>query len=135
MRVLVALAAALALTLPGARAQSPGAYAAAAAPDARACARRCADDALCISWLYRANSACELRAIGLGSTEGVQASGLSARAPAFLRTAAPPPAEAASREAAAPAPVPLALLDDDVAAGLLGGPDDGRSGIRPRLRN
>lgn len=141
MRALIVIAAALALALPAARAQQAGAYETLTAADAATCARRCAGDGLCMSWLFRADGACELRAIGLPSGAEREASGYASRAPSFLRTSAateapaPPAAIVEADEPPAPPADPLPVMDDDLSAGLLGGPDDARSGIRPRLRN
>ncbi len=141
MRALIVIAAALALALPAARAQQAGAYETLTAADAATCARRCAGDGLCMSWLFRVDGACELRAIGLPSGAEREASGYASRAPSFLRTSAateapaPPAAIVEADEPPAPPAEPLPVMDDDLSAGLLGGPDDARSGIRPRLRN
>lgn len=137
MRVLMVLVAALALASPAARAQSAGAYETLSAADAAACAHRCAGDGLCMSWLYRADGACELRAIGLPS-DAPSASGYSSRAPSFLRARADAPMIRRPLEAiedAEPTAEPLPVMDDEMTASLLGGPDETRSGIRPRLRN
>lgn len=140
MRALFILAVALTLASPVARAQSAGAYETLAAADAGACTRRCERDGLCMSWAYRADGACELRAIGL-PPDAPSASGYSVRAPRFLRSGAEAPAAVqpapAAMEAAATAAAaePLPAMDDELTAGLLGGPEAARSGIRPRLRN
>lgn len=115
-----------------------GAYETLAAVDAAACARRCADDSLCVSWAYRTDGACELRATGAAHAGADVAAGFSPRAPAFLRAATPAPSGATVERAASQEPTadgPLPIAEDALTAELLGGPDEQQSGIRPRLGN
>ena len=129
MRVLWAFIASSFLLAAPAWAAISGAYDAAQAASADICAHRCADDSLCMMWVYRTGSICELRASVTSNLEAV-AAGVSPRAPAFAQstslvvaTPAPPPAPAA--------PPPRRAPHHSVA--LLGGPETDRSGLRPRL--
>lgn len=120
----------------------PGAaYLSSPAADADACARRCAEDGLCIAWTLQSTSACELHANASAPivTPGAY-SGLSPRAPAFARALAlqAPPAETVNASATNAAPAgedhlaraPRHEEAPDVAE-LLGGPEDGdlRAGL------
>lgn len=106
--------------------------------DAPTCASLCAADGICLAWTYRADGACELKAVIPAPivSRGAR-SGLSSRAPAFAhRIAVQAPAERASTLDIAPA-LPVAAerdhvgLDADYA--LLGGPMDAEEFLRPRL--
>lgn len=109
---------------------SGGVYAAAPAPTAAVCERRCADDGLCMAWSLTADQSCELRATVPASTPA-GAWGLSVRAPGVLRerlTAGSVPAAATPSE-------PIGLrstlppeahaeaqpAEDDISLMLLGG--------------
>ena len=108
-------------------ARASGAYASAAAADAAACARRCADDGLCVAWSYLSSGACELRANAPATPIGV-AQGLSTRAPASLREIAlvQPTARAnVNEDEQTPA-----TEADDVAQELLGGLEEDTTGLR-----
>lgn len=104
---------------------------------AEACSAACSDDNLCMAWSFAmAERACELKAIAPAPVraEGV-VSGLSQRAPAFVRV------EAAPIEAPAPMPpeppterlAPTTLARASVGSDdeLLGGPIDGGDDSMP----
>ncbi len=100
---------------------------------AAACERLCADDTICMAWSFR-GSTCELKATVPAPIQETGAiSGLSARAPASMRTriAVPAPIVApviADEAQAASAP------ENEVTMALLGGPED-EEGLRSRLGN
>jgi hypothetical protein len=121
MRALLISLAATLLTAAPAWAATAGAYAASEAADADACARRCADDGLCMMWVYSAH-VCELRA-SVGANLQAEAAGLSPNAPPFARSAA---WAATPPKSPPPAPPQRAMA-------LLGGPETDRSGLRLRL--
>ncbi len=104
---------------------------------AAACERLCADDTICMAWSFR-GSTCELKATVPAAIQETGAiSGLSARAPASMRTriAAPAPiiAPIVADEAQA-APISAPRNDDEVTMALLGGPE-GAEDLRSRLGN
>lgn len=123
--------------------RSYGAYTSLTLASPAACARACADDGICMTWTYRAENVCDLSAVvSTSRSEGVIASGFSARAP----TLALRQLTVSSEPAASPTPVieapPSTLVDDaeppfattpqqdsladeEASAMLLGGPDDG----------
>src|SRR6516164_5517344 len=104
MRALLISLAATLLTAAPAWAATAGAYAAAEAADAHACASRCADDGLCMMWTFSAAHVCELRA-SVAANGQAEAAGLSPSAPAFARDIALAP----TSQAAAPAPPQRAM--------------------------
>ncbi|WP_395645335.1 PAN domain-containing protein [Terricaulis sp.] len=116
----------------------PGAaYMSSPAADSDACARRCADDGLCMAWTFQANRACDLHANVAAPVQAAGAySGLSQRAPAFAQALAlAPPAVNLSETkadvvAADTFAAPPQVEEAPEVAGLLGGPDDGD--LRPR---
>lgn len=119
----------------------PGAtYSTAEADSAAACERLCAEDTICMAWSFRANS-CELKATVPSSVAQESAtSGVSSRAPGYLRVRYEAPAPVAVPAAAAEmvpeadAPVPTASIEeDDVSVALLGGPEP--EDLRSRLGN
>ena len=104
---------------------------------AAACERLCADDTICMAWSFR-GSTCELKATVPAAVQETGAiSGLSARAPASMRTRIAMPAPAPSV-----APIiadegqaaPISAPEDEVTMALLGGPE-GDEGLRSRLGN
>lgn len=122
-------------------ARSGAAYLSSPAADADACARRCAEDGLCIAWTFQSTSACELHANASAPIVAPGAySGLSPRAPAFARalTLQALPAEAVNVSTTNTTPsgedhlarAPRHEEAPDVAE-LLGGPADGdlRAGL------
>jgi hypothetical protein len=126
---LILIASTFLLSSPAVAAVS-GAYNEAAAVNADACAHRCANDSLCMMWVYRTDNVCELRA-GVSSNFEALAAGVSPHAPEFARTMTivvvtpaltPPPAT----PQAPPARRHRGAL-------LAGGPTDDHSGLRPRL--
>lgn len=104
------------------------------AENADGCAAACESDSLCMAWTWRADGACELKAVTprpVGDMSAV--SGLSSRAPAFARliTAQAPPAELRAHITLPPDPPPAPDAEDiaaehtetgDADYGLLGGP-------------
>jgi hypothetical protein len=99
-----------------------GAYAASPQRDARACARACANDGLCIAWAFHADNACALLANVPTSWPGEALSaGLSSRAPAF--------ADLPDRPQSLLVALPHAHRDNPPEYALLGGPED--SALRP----
>lgn len=113
-------------------AATSGAYAASEALSADACARRCADDGLCVMWVYRASTMCELRASLTDNLEAL-AAGVSPRAPAFARATDIAVIMPAPRVAAvAPTPSPPPRRPHHAVA-LLGAPDTDRTGLRARI--
>lgn len=117
------------LTSPALAATS-GAYAASEAATADVCARRCADDGLCMMWVYRAPNMCLLRASVVSNLEAV-AAGVSPRAPQFARaTNVVVVAPVASAAALPPSPPPRRPRQTAV---LLGAPDTDRNGLRSRI--
>ena len=139
--ILVAAAACAALGVQ-AQAQAPligqsdvarpgGFYVLLSAPDAAACARLCAEDSICMAWTFRA-PACELKAVVPAPVaERGAISGLSARAPDFVRRIAlaeAPEALTAPESIPDPAPSAEAVSTDE----LLGGPAPSLA-LRPRL--
>lgn len=113
--------------------RSAGAFAVFEVSDPDACARRCAEDSLCIAWTFRSSGACELTAIVPAAVaEPGAVSGLSARAPAFARSApAPAPADHPTQEAEEV--VTAAVDEDDASAQLLGAADDASVDLRLRF--
>ncbi len=116
-----------------------GTYTTLATPDVAACARLCTDDSICMAWTYRGN-ACELKAVAPPSVaETGSRSGLSQRAPAFLRqvsastpedgSSPPTTSRIASSIVLSTAPVAAgdAVLNDELLGGLEG------QGLRPRM--
>ena len=127
MRVLlISMVSALLLVAP-ARAATSGAYAAAQAADAAACAERCANDGLCMMWVYRSANWCELRA-GVAQNLEALAVGVSARAPQFAQAMN---IVVVAPAASGPTPPPPRRPPHDVA--LLGAPDTDRFGLRARI--
>lgn len=119
----------------------PGAvYASLRTENAEACARRCADDGICMAWSYRIDRSCDLKAVAPAPVraEGV-ISGLSPRAPDFAQRIAFEPlpprsaAQAPTVGASAAPRVPAPAAEMDVAAALLGGPEAEPAYLRPRL--
>jgi hypothetical protein len=121
----------------------PGAtYSTIDADDATACERLCADDTICMAWNFRENT-CELKAtVPAEVAQSGATSGVSARAPGYLRVryeapaaAAPTPSTTANPvlEAELPSTAP-SLEEDDVSLALLGGPEP-EEGLRNRLGN
>lgn len=107
-----------------------GVFATVPAASAAACERACADDTLCMSWSFEANS-CELKAIvpAAAARDGV-ISGVSARAPASMRVRFEPPAPMVNETIIIAheddAPTAIAAADAptiDASIALLGGPD------------
>lgn len=117
----------------------PGAaYMSTPAADSEACARRCAEDGLCMAWTFQTSNACELHANVSAPVEAAGAySGLSVRAPAFARTMTigkPTTAVNTPETTVTPTAETLAeapLEEAPEVAGLLGGPDEGD--LRPRM--
>jgi hypothetical protein len=110
--------------------------------DAASCERSCADDGLCMAWSYR-DGACELKAVVPAPiTQFGTVSGISARAPASLRTATPrapetvlsDPGPGLTAPLETDAPPLLARAEDDVSSLLLGGLNEEES-LRARLGN
>lgn len=93
--------------------------------DAFACARACAEDNICLAWTLRAGT-CELKAVApapIAETGAI--SGLSSRAPEFVRRVARLETASISTPAASSMAEPVSLL---------GGPLPVQSDIlRPRL--
>jgi len=125
--LLISIVSALFFAAP-AWAASAGAYATSEAANADACARRCADDGLCMMWVYKRPNICELRASVASNLEAL-AAGVSQRAPQFARTTT---VVVAAPQAPAPAPQPAPRQAPHHVA-LLGGPEADRSGLRARL--
>mgnify|MGYP001357910258 CR=1 FL=1 len=138
--LLLGLTAALGAAPFGARAAG-GAYASLPAADAAACARLCADDALCMAWSFQDARLCHLRATAPPEAPTGLAHGLSERASGELRrmlirdsdilgpTASQ--ADAAPPEASTGV-IPAAQLDEaDALDGmLLGGLETDETGLR-----
>ena len=123
-RVLIALIPVVTITAAWA---GGGVYATLPARDSAACARLCADDALCMAWTLRPDNLCDLRATVPEASATGGTTGLSSRAPGGMRswtqisnqaaaTALATEPGAASAQAQRP--------EDDISAMLLGGPDD-----------
>ncbi|MFT3726309.1 MAG: hypothetical protein QM759_00580 [Terricaulis sp.] len=126
---LISIVSAFLLSAP-AHAAASGAYAAAQAASPEMCAQRCADDGLCMMWVYHASTTCELRA-GVSQNLEALAVGVSPHAPQFVRAMSittAPIAESAADPT--PAPPPRRPRHDVV---LLGAPDTDRSGLRSRI--
>ncbi len=106
--------------------------------DAPTCASLCAADGICLAWTYRADGACELKAVipAPVASRGAR-SGLSSRAPAFAHLiAVQAPAERVSTMDNAPAPsisVEHEHVGLDADYALLGGLMDAEEFLRPRL--
>jgi PAN domain len=117
-----------------------GTYSSIEADDPAACAQICVDDTICMAWSFRENT-CELKAtVPAQVAQSGATSGVSTRAPGYLRiryeapVAADPAASAEVRvEADPPSPV-ASLEEDDVSLALLGGPEPEES-LRTRLGN
>lgn len=116
----------------------PGAtYSTVEADDAAACERVCADDTICMAWSFQENS-CQLKAtVPAEVARSGAVSGVSARAPGWLRIrheAPPAPAAPALVEETAVEAEPSSFQEDDVSLALLGGPEP-EAGLRNRLGN
>lgn len=106
-----------------------GAFAVLDVTDPAACMRACAADGLCMAWTYLPGGVCELKAVVPAAVVRPDAvSGLSARAPASLPSAALPDSAPPEPPPASPAR-PSALVLNEPA--LLGGPAE--NALRPRL--
>jgi hypothetical protein len=119
-----------------------GTYSSTEADDPAACAQICADDTICMAWSFRENT-CELKAtVPAEVAQSGATSGVSARAPGYLRVRYEAPAVAAPAPSATANPVleaelpPTApsLEEDDISLALLGGPEP-EEGLRNRLGN
>lgn len=117
-----------------------GTYSSVEADNAVACARVCADDTICMAWSFRENT-CELKAtVPAQVAQSGATSGVSARAPGYLRVhyetpvaAAPATSAEVSIEADTQATT-TSVEEDDVSLALLGGPEP-EEGLRNRLGN
>lgn len=119
--------------------RASGAYTSLTAADFAACARACADDGICMAWSFERDNRCDLSAVVPATLNPTAlATGLAARAPAFLQPRTPAvhaetiDASATAEPQTLPASTDEAppVMEDDPT--LLGGPleDDLRLGLR-----
>lgn len=137
MRLIIAAASALAVIALAAfdAPRANGAYSNTHVANADACAQLCAGDTLCMAWVYTEDY-CALRATVPASLPASVATGLSPRAPSALRPEpqVPTPASIALPplpRAQASDPMPRRPVERVETAGLLGGPEEDSTRLRP----